>query len=72
MEDLGVNLDELTDFTNYQLDKKVICGLAILMINTIENMHHHNIIHNDIKPSNFCLGYASKFNIIYLIDFGFS
>jgi serine/threonine protein kinase len=34
-------------------------------------MHTHNYLHRDIKPENFVIGHQkSKWNLIYLIDFG--
>ena len=41
------------------------------IIDRLNFIHSRNIIHLDIKPSNFLLGKYNK-NIIYMIDFGFS
>jgi casein kinase 1 len=33
-------------------------------------MHNKDVIHRDIKPDNFVIGYGSKGYKIYIIDFG--
>ena len=34
-------------------------------------MHSHNYVHRDVKPENFTVGYQrSKYNQLYMIDFG--
>jgi serine/threonine protein kinase len=47
----------------FQLGKQ---ALAIL-----EHIHYRGIIHRDIKPDNFVLGFGENKNQVYLIDFGF-
>lgn len=37
------------------------------MLRSIEYIHDHHIVHHDIKPSNFLLGYDCN---LKLIDFG--
>ena len=54
---------------NIILKDILIVGMQI--IDRLNFIHSRNIIHLDIKPSNFLLGKYNK-NIIYMIDFGFS
>lgn len=35
-------------------------------------MHFKNLIHRDIKPDNFVIGYGNNYDIVHLIDFGLS
>ena len=71
-EFLGLSLFELWDFTK-QKDMKIknVCMIALQALNRLEFIHSKNIIHGDIKPSNFLIGRKDK-EIIYLIDFGLS
>jgi serine/threonine protein kinase len=41
------------------------------MIERIQTLHNHYLIHRDIKPDNFMINILDKTNKIYLIDFGF-
>ena len=40
------------------------------MLNCIEFMHANKIIHRDIKPDNFLVGYGNNSNKIFIVDFG--
>lgn len=41
------------------------------MLGIIEEIHQQGILHNDIKPDNFCLGATDDTkNQLYLVDFG--
>jgi len=76
---LGQNLEALWEKYGFKEDPfvkknknlKDICLIAIQGLERIKFIHSKNIIHRDIKPTNFIIGRKDP-NNIYLIDFGFS
>ena len=71
---LGESLEDL--FKKNKNKEKVIILKDMLMtgiqlIDRIEYIHSNNIVHLDIKPSNFVVGYKDP-SLIYIIDFGLS
>jgi len=41
------------------------------MVKRLEQMHHHNYVHRDIKPGNMMVGPSATgdLNYLYIIDF---
>jgi len=70
MELLGKSLSELFILCKKKFSLKTVCFLAINMIEIMEYVHNHKIIHRDIKPDNYMIGRSKNNNNIYLIDFG--
>lgn len=68
MQLLGISLSDL--LMEYDLNLKAILILADQMIQHLEYIHSKNIIHGDLKPSNFLLGKGEQRNRVLLIDFG--
>lgn len=66
MELLGKNLDYKSN--DSMLSLQSISAIGIEILNRIEDMHNADIIHRDIKPSQFLLS-KDKTNI-YLVDYG--
>ena len=54
-----------------RLSIKTVLLLGIQMIERLEILHGHYLIHRDIKPDNFMINISDKTNKIFLIDFGF-
>lgn len=54
-----------------RLSLKTVLFLGKQMIERLETLHKHYLVHRDIKPDNFMINISDKTNKIYLIDFGF-
>lgn len=54
-----------------RLSVKTVLLLGIQMIERIQTLHNHYLIHRDIKPDNFMINISDKTNKVFLIDFGF-
>ncbi len=50
---------------------KTVLILGKQMIERLETLHNHYLIHRDIKPDNFMINITDRTNKIFLIDFGF-
>lgn len=72
MELLGPSIEDCFNRCSRRLSLKTIAQVTIQMIQRIECIHEHNIIHRDIKPDNFLTGRNKKAHLVYLIDFGLS
>ena len=71
---LGKSLEDLFKLNknkepNIKLKDMIMTGIQL--IDRIEYIHSKNLLHLDIKPSNFLVGYKDPF-LIYIIDFGLS
>ena len=54
-----------------RLSIKTVLLLGTQMIERLEILHGHYLIHRDIKPDNFIINISYKTNKMFLIDFGF-
>ena len=70
MQLLGKSLEGiLKESDNKTFSLKTICLLAIEIIPILKSIHDKHIIHRDIKPDNFAIGYDDPCQI-YILDFG--
>ncbi len=69
MEDIGA-VSLKTYLTNKKLTLPTFLELAISIVEILEGLYHHQIIHKDIKPSNIVINPDTK--DVKLIDFSIS
>ena len=69
---LGPSLEDLFSFCNNSFSLKTIGMIAIQILDIIEKIHQKGVLHRDIKPDNFLIGYGENRRKIHIIDFGLS
>lgn len=72
---LGPSLKKLMIFYEKPFSTATICRIGIEILKRLKSLHMFNILHNDLKPSNFCWGLFRNNkielkNTIFMIDFG--
>lgn len=73
MERLGISLDQLFDNSNKAWTPETVCWVALHALRLLREVHALGIVHRDIKPDNFALGYAGADRLqLYIFDFGLS
>jgi serine/threonine protein kinase len=70
MSFLGPNLEELFIYCGRNFSLKTTLLLTLQVLDTIKEVHASGIIHRDIKPDNFVMGFGETHNKLFLIDFG--
>ena len=70
MDLLGKSLEDLFADCKRQFSLKTVLMIAEQTIKRIEYIHSRRIIHRDIKPDNFAIGYANNAHRIFILDFG--
>ena len=68
---LGKSLSNTILYFN-KLSLKTTLLIGIQIINRIKVLHENQLLHRDVKPSNFLFGLEKDINKLYLVDFGFS
>ena len=71
MQLLGKSLEDLINI-KLKFSIKTTAMLGYQMLSVLQYIHDRHIIHRDIKPDNFVMGYGDKNARLYLLDFGLS
>lgn len=70
LQRLGCDLSMLFEHCGHRFSIATTLKVGIEMITLIQRVHEKGIIHRDIKPHNFLIGYKSEKSKIFIIDFG--
>ena len=69
MELMGKSLEDIFNIKQ-KFSVKTTAMIGYQMINILKYIHDRHIIHRDMKPDNFVMGYDYKNAKLYLLDFG--
>ncbi len=69
MELLGKSLEDIFNI-KLKFSIKTTAMLGYQMLSVLQYIHDRHIIHRDIKPDNYVMGYNDKNARLYLLDFG--
>lgn len=75
MERLGANLETIKEkLPNKKFSMKSTLMIILQCLDRLKDIHDKGIIHRDMKPENFVIGFKNKEKekLIHLIDFGLS
>ncbi|KAL7915963.1 casein kinase 1 [Trichoderma velutinum] len=68
---LGASLQSIFYRCGKKFSLKTTLMLADQLIERLETFHSHNVLHRDIKPDNFAMGFGKENGkTVYILDFG--
>jgi serine/threonine protein kinase len=68
-ERLGISLDKLYDRYNRNWSEETLYWITVQGLVLLRDLHRIGILHRDIKPDNFAIGYNNR-EQLYIFDFG--
>jgi serine/threonine protein kinase len=69
---LGASLEDLLILSNRKMSLKSVLMILNQILTILESVHSKQVVHQDIKPSNFLIGLGHNKSKVHLIDFGLS
>ena len=69
MEELGEDIETLRLRCGGRLSLKTVLMTGLQMLARLEFLHSSEIVHGDVKPSNFMLGKGKLRHKLFLTDF---
>ena len=69
MQLMGKSLEDIFNIRQ-KFSVKTTAMLGYQMVSVLQYIHDRHIIHRDMKPDNFVMGYDDKNARLYLLDFG--
>jgi casein kinase 1 len=69
LEELGNNIDSLRLKCGGRLGLKTVLMVGLQVLDRLEYLHKSELLHGDVKPSNFMVGKHKLKHKIYLSDF---
>ena len=73
LDRLGTSLDQLFDAQGKCWGHATVCWVACEALRLLEGLHTLGVVHRDLKPDNFAIGYdADERHRLYTFDFGLS
>ena len=72
MDKVGANVAKIFSSHNKSFTISGVMSIGIQMVNCIKAIHKCNVIHRDVKPENFCVGWGDQQDRLFIVDFGLS